>query len=312
MGRPMTPHRSFRVLDLDYPAALRALPSPPDPLCVRGELPPAPYGGVAIVGTREPTPDAARFARELAGTLARLGVVVWSGGALGIDAAAHEGALAAGGPTVVVTGTGLDHCFPPEHAALFDRVVASGGALVSPFAPEQPATTWTFLRRNPVLAALTRALVVVQAPLRSGARSAAAAARRLGRPLYVVPAAPWDTRGLGCLAEIERGATPLTRVPRLLEALGLSTPDAPAEGSGHAPAPAAGAPRSAALEAAIAALDPTARRVLDALGEHPAHVDELCVRTGLEARVVQQVILTLTLEAVLVEGSAGLYMPATR
>src|SRR5882762_900873 len=197
-----------RVLDRDYPHLLRDLSSPPDPLWMRGELLPAPT--VAIVGTRTPSLAAKRYARDLAFRLARSGVTVWSGGAKGIDAAAHAGALDAGGLSVAVIGTGLDHCYPDEHAALYEEIVLTGGAVVSPFERSRHASLITFPQRNGVLAALTQATVVVQAPLKSGARSTAAFARRLRRPLFVVPTSPWDRRGAGNLAELELGATLLT------------------------------------------------------------------------------------------------------
>src|SRR5258708_11708302 len=124
----MVPVRTYRVLDHDYPHALRDLTSPPDPMCVRGEL----LGGpaVAIVGTRDATGEALLFARDLAWRLAERGVTVWSGGAIGIDAAAHRGALDAGGISVAVVPTGLDHCYPKEPRAPYDGTVDKGGAIV--------------------------------------------------------------------------------------------------------------------------------------------------------------------------------------
>src|SRR4051812_6504648 len=169
--------RTYRVLDRDYPHMLRDLPSPPDPLCVRGELLAGP--SVAIVGTRHPTPEARNYAHGLACRLARRGVQVWSGGAIGIDEAAHRGALDSEGISVAVVGTGLDHCYPREHGPLYEEIVAKGGAIVSPFEPTRHAAYCTFPQRNGVLAALTHATVLVQAPIVSGARSTASHARRL-------------------------------------------------------------------------------------------------------------------------------------
>src|SRR5882672_37412 len=142
----MIPVRTYRVLDRDYPHALRDLRSPPDPLCVRGEL----LGGpaVAIVGTRDATDEALSFARDLASRLAARGVAIWSGGAVGIDAAAHRGALDAGGISVAVVPTGLDHCYPEDHRALYEQIVENGGAIVSPFEPAHQATLPAFHLRN--------------------------------------------------------------------------------------------------------------------------------------------------------------------
>ena len=105
---------------------------------------------------------------------------------------------------------GLHHCYPPEHEQLYDELVAKGGALVSPFELESHATLRSFHLRNGVLAALTQATVVVQAPVKSGARSTAKHARRLGRPLFVTPASPWDLQGEGNLLELRLGALLLT------------------------------------------------------------------------------------------------------
>jgi DNA processing protein len=177
---------------------------------------------------------------------------------------------------------------------------------VSPFERTQHATLTTFPQRNGVLAALTQATVVVQAPLKSGARSTAAFARRLRRPLFIVPTSPWDRRGAGNLAELELGATALTDEKRLFQFLGVAhravagPRDSKPKRCGVAPA----APRAEA-ESALLQLPPSHRAVFEATQNGPRHVDDLCVRTGLPAALVQAALLTLTLEAVLVEGPAG-------
>src|SRR5690606_22400838 len=148
---------------------------------------------VAIVGTRTPDPEAAELARDLAYELGQAGCVVLSGGARGIDAAAHEGALDAGSPTVAVLATGLASAYPPTHGALFGRI-ANRGALLTESDDEAAPQAYRFLRRNALLAALAKVVVVVQAPIRSGALSTAAHARRLGRDLLAVPWAPFDVR----------------------------------------------------------------------------------------------------------------------
>lgn len=335
--RAMPTERAFRVLDSDYPAVLRELATPPDPLWVRGELPRAP--AVAIVGTRDASPEALKFARALGRLFAEAGVAVFSGGAAGIDAAAHEGALDGGGATVVVAGTGVDHVFPKDHAPLFEKIVESGGAIVSPFERDQRGARWTFLRRNPVLAALTNALVLVEAPVKSGARSAAAAARRLGRPLFVVPGAPWDPLGAGGFLELCLGATPLTSEVEIFSAIGLAPPTraepllplalGPARSSstgqrgGRERAPSAlasgtspgnGLVEMGGRQAVLALpddLSPTTLAVWEATSEQPAHADDLCVRTKLSSPVVHEALLTLILHAVLVEGPSGCFRRAS-
>jgi DNA processing protein len=300
-----------RVLDRDYPPSLRELSTPPDPLWVRGELLAGP--SVAIVGTRNPSADAAAYAHDLAFRLASRGVAIWSGGALGIDAAAHRGALEAGGVTVAVIGTGIDHCYPPEHAALYEEIVLAGGALVSPFERSQHASLATFPQRNGVLAALTQATLVVQAPFKSGARSTARFARKIRRPLFVVPLPPWDPLGAGNLAEIGLGARVLADETLLFDQLGVPRPRTPPPlRQEHSHAPRGGLEATTAIESfACAPLSPECQTVLRSLSSSAVHLDELCARSGLPAALVHAALLTLSLQAVLVEGPLGWFRRVT-
>jgi len=300
-----------RVLDRDYPHELRDLKYPPDPLCIRGELLAAP--AVAMVGTRQPSTEAESYAHALAFRLAKRGVTIWSGGAVGIDAAAHRGALDAGGVSVAVIGTGLDHCYPPQHAPLYEEIVLTGGALVSPFERAQHAMLTTFPRRNAVLAALTQATVVVQAPIKSGARSTASFARRLGRPVFIVPAAPWDPLGEGNLLELSLGARVLLDEGELLGWVGLprgaTRPIRRREHSRAPPSPVQAT--TASDDLTVEALSPECRAIFQMLSCTPLHLDDLCAGTGLPTALVHAALLTLSLEAVLVEGPAGWFRRVT-
>ncbi|MCB9614286.1 MAG: DNA-protecting protein DprA [Sandaracinus sp.] len=185
-------HLSPRQLPHEgFPRGLHDLPDPPERLFVAGDLPGAGLS-VAIVGTRAADPEPLRFAHRLAFDLTRAGVLVVSGGALGIDAAAHRGALDAGGPTVAVLASGLRRAYPPEHVSLFEQI-AEQGALLCEYEDVKPHRG-RFLERNRLVAAMCDAVVVVQAPDRSGALNTAATARTLGRLVFAVPAAPWDLR----------------------------------------------------------------------------------------------------------------------
>jgi DNA processing protein len=133
-------------------------------------------------------------------------VSVVSGGAVGIDRAAHQGALSAGGPTLVVAPAGWERAYPEENQALFQRIVAEGGGYLSLLHPRQPTQRGLFLRRNGCMVALSQAVVLVEAPYRSGARNAAKHARDLGRPLMVVPSSPWVKSGRGSNVELKSGA----------------------------------------------------------------------------------------------------------
>jgi DNA processing protein len=189
-----------------YPTALwAALGASAKPLQVLGTLPEAPLA-VAIVGSRRATVEGMALARSLAAELASRDVVVVSGGALGIDTAAHRGALEDGGRTVAVLGTGLDLVYPERNRALFAQIVASGGALVSMFPDGTPPRPGNFVARNALISGLSHAVVVVEAAERSGSLSTAAQALSQGRLLCAVPGSPGAARLLGQGALLVRSA----------------------------------------------------------------------------------------------------------
>ncbi len=177
---------------------------------------------VAIVGTRAATPYGARLAHSFALALGRAGCCVVSGLALGIDAAAHRGAIESGTPTVGVLGCGHEHFFPRRNRDLAEQMIAGGGGVLSPFPPEQPAYPSQFLDRNGIVVALADAVVVIEAPSRSGALNTASwAAGRI--PVLAVPGDVDRPHVQGCLALLRDGATLARSADDVLEALGLRT-----------------------------------------------------------------------------------------
>jgi len=283
------------------PGRLADLPAPPDRLFLRGELPRGP--AIAIVGTRRPSEEYARFAHDLARDLAAEGIAVLSGGAKGIDTQAHRGALAAGGVTVVVAPGGFERPYPRQNAGLFSKIVEAGGAYLSLTEPHRPAPRTIFFARNACLVALAHVVVVVESPIRSGARNAAKHARRLGRPLFVVPAAPWHGKGRGCLAELRLGARVFMSTKDLLKAVRAQNL--------HVVGPAAQAfraqrPQQESLDFSEAS-PPGPPRVaaLEAVRRGAGSSDEICLATGLPAARVSELILTLRLEGVLVTDPSG-------
>jgi DNA processing protein len=279
-----------------------------DLVWVTGELPRGP--GVAIVGTRRPTPEGERFAREIARDLAALGVVVFSGGALGIDTAAHVGALEGAGQTVVVAPSSFDRPYPPGNRALFERIVQSGGAFLTSYPPGTGARQHHFFHRNAQLAALALAVVVVETRYTGGARNALAAARKLGRPVLAVPGPPWVPEASGCILEIRMGAGIAESADDILEAIGLprraprgtspSTPGSAPPTSGSGVAWPGRPTRTSPVR-----VDPESERVLAVLRKGPAHPDALCAEAGLPAARLQGLLLTLTLEGALVSEPSG-------
>ncbi len=177
---------------------------------------------VAIVGTRAPSESGRRLAHRLARELGAAGVCVVSGLALGIDGAAHEGSLAARAPTIAVLGGGHDHFFPARNRELAARIVAGGGAVVSPYAPHVPARPGQFLARNGVVAALADALVVVEAAQRSGALNTASWAADRPIPVMAFPGDVDRPKVAGCLALIRDGALLVRDAADVLAQLGLA------------------------------------------------------------------------------------------
>ena len=183
---------------------------------------------VAIVGTRVPSDAGRRRARQLAAELGEAGVCVVSGLALGIDGAAHAGALDAGAPTIGVLGGGHGHFFPPRHRELADRIAACGGAVVSPFPPDNAPKPGQFLARNAVIAALADVVVVVEAALRSGALNTAGHAGDRGIPVLAFPGEVDRPKAAGCNALIRDGAVLVRDADDVLAALpGYAAPPRP-------------------------------------------------------------------------------------
>ncbi|MDF3065231.1 MAG: Rossmann fold nucleotide-binding protein Smf [Polyangiaceae bacterium] len=276
------------------PPQLADLGQPPQRLYLEGQLPRGP--AVAIVGTRGASAEAVVWVRGFASELASRGVTIVSGGAEGIDTAAHEGALAVGGLTVVVAVPGLSRPFPEQNGPLFRRVVEAGGAYLSLYPEHQAAKRGHFFARNGVLVALCHALVVGQTGVVGGSRNAAKWARELGRPLFVVPHSPWVAEGRGAVVELRLGARPLDSWKEMLRFLHRS--------GHHALDPG---PKAAPLQGELSfpGAEPSADPVLQAVREGALHPDEIVEQTGLSLAIVQQRILTLALSGVLVPGPLG-------
>jgi DNA processing protein len=202
-----------------YPRLLSQIDDPPDILYLRGQLEPTDGLAVAIVGARHATAYGKRAAEQLAGGLARAGCTVISGLARGIDAAAHRGAIAAGGRTLAVLGSGLLEVYPPEHHELALEV-SEHGAVISECPPFAQPHAGAFPRRNRIVSGLSLGTVVVQASGRSGALITARLAGEQGREVFAVPG-PIDCRvSAGCHKLIRDGATLVTNVDEILEELG--------------------------------------------------------------------------------------------
>lgn len=197
----MTEPIAFQLSDSRYPDRLRMLTNPPPSLWLKGRWDDTKVS-VGIVGARACTKESELLAKSLAKDLAQLDIAVVSGGAMGIDTAAHEGALEGGGRTCAVLGTGIDVIYPLRNKNLFERIVSKDGCLLSCFSPKAPFEKWHFPARNHLIAALCDVVVLIQAPLLSGSRYTATAAKRLGKPVVVFAGQPevFDLLSQGALS----------------------------------------------------------------------------------------------------------------
>ena len=210
--------RLIEVSAEGYPIGLRDLEDAPS-IYVLGEL--GEPSGVAIVGTRRCTRYGVDLAESFGAIVANAGWTTVSGLARGIDAAAHRGALRAGGHAVAVLGSGVDVCYPRENRPLYDRILHSRGAIVSEYEPGTPPARWRFPARNRLIAAMSAAVVVVEAARTGGALITARLAAEIGRPVFVVPGDVDRPASEGCNRLLRDGAHPVLGSIDLLEELGL-------------------------------------------------------------------------------------------
>lgn len=213
--------RHLQPKDHEWPPALAHATPPPAHLYIRGRLPE--IAGVAVVGTRRISAYGQSCAELLSREIARLGLPVVSGLALGIDGAAHEAAVEAGGKTVAVIGSGVDDpsIYPRKHFSLAQRIMETGGAVLSEYPRGTPSMQHHFPERNRIIAALSRAVLVIEAPHKSGAMITAKLALDMGREVWAVPGAITQENSQGPNELIRNGATPITGPDDIATALGF-------------------------------------------------------------------------------------------
>ena len=282
-----------------YPALLAELPDAPLALSLRGD--PAALDGaptVAVVGSRRATPYGVEQAERFASVLAGAGLVVVSGGARGIDSAAHRAAIRAGGPTVVVLGCGLGRCYPPENRDLFERVVRGGGLLVSELPIDANPAPENFPARNRIISGLALGVLVVEAPEGSGALiTARCALDDHGREVMAVPGRVDSPASAGANALIRRGEAALVASPAdVIDALEQPARHqfAGSHGPRYAPATSAGAsvPAPAPPAAPPSSLTDEQRAVYDALAQ-PLAMERLVEASGVGPDAVRAAITVL-------------------
>jgi len=291
---------------MKLPGCFAEMRKPPEQVHLWGAFPPGPY--VSIVGTRRATPSGVRAVERLASELAQQGVTVLSGGALGIDSAAHRGAMEAGGVTLVVAPLHWKTAYPSENHTLFDEVIEGGGGYLCLSTPEARPLNPTFFLRNEALVALSDVVVLGECPLRSGAKNAMQHARRMGRARSVLPPTFSHETAFGAVQEVsEMGARLISSSRCVLRQLKETAPrDNPKWWDFLESERAESGSEKEASVRATRKVPPPTDPVAEAIWAGSQTVDAICELKGLSPQLVQHRILFLTLEGVVSEDDAGL------
>ncbi len=282
------------IIDPQYPRQLQHIPDPPPVLFVLGDIHALQFTQLAIVGSRHPSPMGEENAYAFALELAKTGIVITSGMALGIDAAAHRGALAAKGLTLAVAGTGLDRIYPSQHHALAQQIIAQG-ALISEFPLGTRPSAGNFPRRNRIISGLSHGVLVVEAATQSGSLITAHHAIEQGREVFALPGSIHNTHAKGCHELIRQGAKLVESVAHILEELPPTFADKSTTYSlpiGHNEAVAS---------------SPQETAVLAAIDDAPTSVEDVIQRCGLTADAVCSILLLLELQGKVQMTTAGQY-----
>lgn len=279
--------------DEDYPEALKNIHDPPAVIYIKGQLLSADKKAIAVVGTRVPTPYGLRIAQRLASELAQLGITVISGLALGIDAAAHEGALEAKGRTLAVLGSAVDEIFPKQNQKLAERIIENG-ALVSEFVLGTKPDHWTFPQRNRIISGLSLGTIVIEGGYKSGAMITAKLALDQGREVFAVPGNVELEQSKGPHWLIKQGAKLTESIDDVLEEL------------------------SAVLQIArtsnvkpqtskdLSDLSADEIKIINLLSKEPKHIDELSRLSGLAIARIATPLLSLEIKR-LIKALPGKY-----
>ena len=282
-----------------YPQRLRELPAAPPLLFVRGDKGLLNEPQIAVVGSRNPTAGGVETARDFAGYLAGLGLVITSGLALGVDAAAHRGALDTG-RTIAVLGTGPDRVYPAAHRDLARRIAVEG-ALVSELLPGTGPHASHFPQRNRIISGLSLGTLVVEAAVGSGSLITARLASEQGREVFAIPGSIHNPLARGCHALIRQGAKLVDSADQILEELGAQLEAYLSESAATKGLAPATQPQGEV------GLDDDHRRLLTCMGYDPLAPDDLIARTGLPAFEIASMLLLLELQGHVVSHPGGRY-----
>jgi DNA processing protein len=283
-------HHCLAIQHPAYPALLKEIADPPPLLFVSGSLDALSYSQIAVVGSRNPSPDGSQLARGFARALVDNGLAVTSGLALGVDAAAHGGALDGGGITLAVMGTGLDQIYPRSHVKLAAAILAAGGALISELPTQTPPQASNFPRRNRIISGLSLGVLVVAAALKSGSLITARLAAEQGREVFALPGSIHNPLARGCNSLIKQGAKLVETVDDILDEFDMSRQTRSNPPTLAEPADELG-PESLAL--------------LKYIAYAPTSVDTLVAATGNTPEAITSLLLLLELQGHIVSADGG-------
>jgi len=281
--------RIITFSDPNYPTLLRHIHDPPPVLYVCGRLNPDSLN-IAIVGSRNATSYGHTVTERLSGGLARRGFTVVSGMARGIDAAAHIGALAAGGKTIAVLGCGLGTVYPAENKSLFHRI-AESGAVISEFPFLTPPEAHNFPVRNRIISGLAVGTVIVEATHRSGSLITARLAAEQGREVFAVPGSITSFKSMGTHGLIKQGAKLVEHVDDIVQELNIAQP----------------LPSMDTREKPTISLTPEEKKIIDELSPYPVHIDKLVRHLSLSAAQVSSLLLQLELKGLVTQSPGKLF-----
>ncbi len=278
------------VFDDAYPKLLKQIYDPPTVLYYKGEIKALDDRAIAVVGSRKMTGYGRSITEQFVKDLVNMGLTVVSGLARGVDGAAHQEAIKAGGRTLAVLGGGLNKIFPPEHTSLAEKISQGFGAVVSEFPPDYPSVAGNFPSRNRVIAGLSRAVLVTEAAEDSGSLITARSAIEVGREVFAIPGPITSPLSRGPIALIRQGAKPVFSAEDILEELGMSS-----------------------LKPQIANNKPDIqvsedeKKILDCLENENKHIDEICRVLNLRAALVSASLLKMEIAGLVQNLGSGTY-----
>lgn len=274
--------------DNGYPEILNNYERMPEGLYYIGNLPDKRKKSVSIVGSRSCSRYGSLEAEHFAQILSEADIQIISGMAIGIDSAAHRGALNAGGTTFAILGCGVDICYPPSNARLYRKILETGGGIISEYPPGTPALAHHFPTRNRIISGLADAVIVIEARARSGSLITADFAIEQGKDVYALPGRIHDPLSLGCLQLLSQGATPALSPEQVLAGMGIK--------------------ESSKKAASRADLTGDEKKLLAILSEIPQDMSYLCAATGFESARLSRILLDLSFKGLISDDGQGMYI----